>query len=74
MLCFGGLLIKVAFSEDNFCKLSLSYMIYRISKSTVSDNVTPFVYVYVNVNVLIKNLIELGTYVTTPHSYVSLIQ
>ena len=70
MLCFGGLLIKVAFSEDNFCKLSLSYMIYRISKSTVSDNVTPFV----NVNVLIKNLIDLGTYVTTPHSYVSLIQ
>ena len=72
MLCFGGLLIKVAFSEDNFCKLSLSYMIYRISKSTVSDNVTPFV--NVNVNVLIKNLIESGTYVTTPHSYVSLIQ
>ena len=70
MLYFGGLLIKVAFSEDNFCKLSLSYMIYRISKSTVSDKGTPFV----NVNALIKNLIELGTYVTTPHSYVSLIQ
>ena len=68
MLCFGGLLIKVAFSEDNFCKLSLSYMIYRISKSTVSDNGTPCV------NALIKNLIESGTYITTPHSYVSLIQ
>ena len=68
MLCFGGLLIKVAFSEDNFCKLSLSCMIYRISKSTVSDNGTPFV------NALIKNLIESGTYITTPHSYVSLIQ